>query len=388
MVLTRITRMVSTTVGCWYFPESEATTTFKRTEQHKRPTLFPIYLHWCVHPFWKYWEQPNMTVKLVDNKQDKPNNQIWRWTWLMTNKINQATKYDGGIGDNKQDKPNNQIWRRNWWCGITLLSSSYSISTKLSRHLHVYATEPDERVLVCGCCGIVCKTGFSFPSSVQLWDWMHCGITNGTATKNNQRVWSCLLWSNQRVWFACCEITFSSASCWDNGAWRERLLSDWFGWCWRCFMAAEWQTVLDTQWDNTVWQTSPGKDAPQFSVETFSLLTRRWDWVSHSHISSPCRSKVTLQCEMIQFLMRIIASSSICHLTRESVSGQLAQTFFNPTRADLIVLSSRWFQESKLVYFPTHPLLVRIISDNNIFGNHQLHPHPHHQQYCWERFGQ
>ena len=72
-------------------------------------------------------------------------------------------------------------------------------------------------------------------------------------------------------------------------------------------VAAEWQTVLDTQWDNTVWQTSPGKDAPQFSVETFSLLTRRWDWVSHSHISSPCRSKVTLQCEMIQFLMRIIA---------------------------------------------------------------------------------
>ena len=169
----------------------------------------------------------------------------------MTNKINQATKYDGGIGDNKQDKPsnqvwrwhwwykqaqpNNQIWRRNWWCGITFLSSSYSISTKLSRHLHVYATEPDERVLVCGCCGIVCKTGFSFPSSVQLWDWMHCGITNGTATKNNQRVWSCLLWNNQRVWFACCEITFSSASCWDNGAWRERLLLDWFGWCWRCF---------------------------------------------------------------------------------------------------------------------------------------------------------
>ena len=176
-----------------------------------------------------------MTVKLVDNKQDKPNNQIWRWTWLMTNKINQATKYDGGIGDNKQAQPNNQIWRRNWWCGITFLSSSYSNSTKLSRHLHVYATEPDERVLVCGCCGIVCKTGFSFPSSVQLWDWMHCGITNGTATKNNQRVWSCLLWSNQRVWFACCEITFSSASCWDNGAWRERLLLDWFGWCWRCF---------------------------------------------------------------------------------------------------------------------------------------------------------
>ena len=202
MVLTRITRMVSTTVGCWYFPESEATTTFKRTEQHKRPTLFQIYLHWCVHPCWKYWEQPNMTVKLVDNKQDKPNN---------------------------------QIWRRNWWCGITLLSSSYSISTKLSRHLHVYATEPDERVLVCGCCGIVCKTGFSFPSSVQLWEWMHCGIANGTATKNNQRVWSCLLWSNQKVWFACCEITFSSASCWDNGAWRERLLLDWFGWCWRCF---------------------------------------------------------------------------------------------------------------------------------------------------------
>ena len=153
----------------------------------------------------------------------------------MTNKINQATKYDGGIGDNKQAQPNNQIWRRNWWCGITFLSSSYSISTKLSRHLHVYATEPDERVLVCGCCGIVCKTGFSFPSSVQLWDWMHCGITNGTATKNNQRVWSCLLWNNQRVWFACCEITFSSASCWDNGAWRERLLLDWFGWCWRCF---------------------------------------------------------------------------------------------------------------------------------------------------------
>ena len=154
---------------------------------------------------------------------------------VITNKINQATKYDGGIGDNKQDKPSNQIWRRNWWCGITFLSSSYSISTKLSRHLHVYATEPDERVLVCGCCGIVCKTGFSFPSSVQLWDWMHCGITNGTATKNNQRVWSCLLWNNQRVWFACCEITFSSASCWDNGAWRERLLLDWFGWCWRCF---------------------------------------------------------------------------------------------------------------------------------------------------------
>ena len=153
----------------------------------------------------------------------------------MTNKINQATKYDGGIGDNKQAQPNNQIWRRNWWCGITFLSSSYSISTKLSRHLHVYATEPDERVLVCGCCGIVCKTGFSFPSSVQLWEWMHCGITNGTATKNNQRVWSCLLWNNQRVWFACCEITFSSASCWDNGAWRERLLLDWFGWCWRCF---------------------------------------------------------------------------------------------------------------------------------------------------------
>ena len=64
---------------------------------------------------------------------------------------------------------------------------------------------------------------------------MHCGITDGTATKNNKRVWSCLLWNNQRVWFACCEITFSSASCWDNGAWRERLLLDWFGWCWRCF---------------------------------------------------------------------------------------------------------------------------------------------------------
>ena len=45
-----------------------------------------------------------MMVKLVDNKQDKPNNQIWRWTWLMTNKINQATKYDGGIGDT--NKPN------------------------------------------------------------------------------------------------------------------------------------------------------------------------------------------------------------------------------------------------------------------------------------------
>ena len=32
-----------------------------------------------------------------------------------------------------------------------------------------------------------------------------------------------------------CGITFSSASCWGNGAWRERLLLDWFGWCWRCF---------------------------------------------------------------------------------------------------------------------------------------------------------
>ena len=39
-----------------------------------------------------------------DDKQDKPSNQVWRWTWLMTNKINQATKYDGGIGDT--NKPN------------------------------------------------------------------------------------------------------------------------------------------------------------------------------------------------------------------------------------------------------------------------------------------
>ena len=179
MVLTRITRMVPTTVGCWYFPESEATTTSNRTGQHKRPTLFQIYLHWCVHPCWKYWEQPNMMVKLVDSKQDKPNNQIWKWNWLMTNKINQATKYDGGIGDNKLAQPNNQIWRRNWWCGITFLSSSYSNSTKLSRHLHVYATEPDERVLVCGCCGIVCKTVFPFP--------ILCATLRLNALWNNQR---------------------------------------------------------------------------------------------------------------------------------------------------------------------------------------------------------
>ena len=215
----------------------------------------------------------------------------------MTNKINQATKYDGGIGDNKQDKPsnqvwrwhwwykqaqpNNQIWRRNWWCGITFLSSSYSISTKLSRHLHVYATEPDERVLVCGCCGIVCKTGFSFPSSVQLWDWMHCGITNGTATKNNQRVWSCLLWNNQRVWFACCEITFSSASCWDNGAWRERLLLDWFGWCWRCFtwlgskLSPPW---FDHQHHNHDYlHVVPGLDL--LAVESPLAL---WSWFTHN----------------------------------------------------------------------------------------------------------
>ena len=31
-----------------------------------------------------------MTVKLVDNKQDKPSNQIWRWNWLTTNKTNQT----------------------------------------------------------------------------------------------------------------------------------------------------------------------------------------------------------------------------------------------------------------------------------------------------------
>jgi len=31
-----------------------------------------------------------MTVKLVDNKQDKPNSQIWRWNWLTTNKTNQT----------------------------------------------------------------------------------------------------------------------------------------------------------------------------------------------------------------------------------------------------------------------------------------------------------
>ena len=31
-----------------------------------------------------------MTVGLVDNKQDKPNSQIWRWDWLTTNKTNQT----------------------------------------------------------------------------------------------------------------------------------------------------------------------------------------------------------------------------------------------------------------------------------------------------------
>ena len=67
-----------------------------------------------------------------DNKQDKPSNQIWLWNWLPTNKANQAVKYDGVIGwqqtrqtkqpnmtvnlvDDKQDKPNNQIWRWHWW---------------------------------------------------------------------------------------------------------------------------------------------------------------------------------------------------------------------------------------------------------------------------------
>ena len=41
-------------------------------------------------------------MKLVDSKQDKPDNQIRKWNWLMTNKINQVTKYDGGIGDNNK----------------------------------------------------------------------------------------------------------------------------------------------------------------------------------------------------------------------------------------------------------------------------------------------
>ena len=89
MVLTRITRMVSTTVGCWYFPESEATTTSNRTEQHKRPTLFQIYLHWCVHPCWKHWEQPNMTVALVHLVCHQPSSPSYLVVWFVLFVINQ-----------------------------------------------------------------------------------------------------------------------------------------------------------------------------------------------------------------------------------------------------------------------------------------------------------
>ena len=45
-----------------------------------------------------------------------------------------------------------------------------------------------------------------------------------------------------------CGITFSSASCWDNGAWRERLLLDWFGWCWRCFKRCEHCSLSKWSW--------------------------------------------------------------------------------------------------------------------------------------------
>ena len=123
-------------------------TAFKRLKQHKRPTLLPMHLHWCVYLFWKQWEQSDNTTFKGLKRHKRPTlfpmylhwcclpllevMRIWRWNWLITNKTNQATKYDGEIGcqqtrqtkqsnmtvklvDNKQDKPNSLVDDKRVW---------------------------------------------------------------------------------------------------------------------------------------------------------------------------------------------------------------------------------------------------------------------------------
>ena len=137
---------------------------FQEIKRHKRPTLFLMYLHWCAQLFWKQWEQSDNTTFKGLKRHKRPTlflmylhwcclpllevMVIIRWNWLITNKTNQATKYDGEIGcqqtrqtkrpnmkvnlvddkqdkpsnqyegelgDDKQDKPSDQVWRWHWW---------------------------------------------------------------------------------------------------------------------------------------------------------------------------------------------------------------------------------------------------------------------------------
>ena len=115
---------------------------------------------------------------------------------------------------------------------------------------------------------------------------MHCGITDGTATKNNKRVWSCLMWNNQRVWFACCGITFSSASCWNNGGWRERLFLDWFGWCGRCFNSE--QPLIRFSFTVKCWCQNQCEWLHRFCKFSTSTFFSHWDTLVRGSQNCSC----------------------------------------------------------------------------------------------------
>ena len=85
---------------------------FQEIKRHKRPALFLMHLHWCAQFFWKQWEQSDNTAfkGLKWHKRPPLNLMYLHWcclpllkamviirrNWWITNKTDQAVKYDGG----------------------------------------------------------------------------------------------------------------------------------------------------------------------------------------------------------------------------------------------------------------------------------------------------
>ena len=108
---------------------------------------------------------------------------IIRWNWLITNKTNQATKYDGEIGcqqtrqtkqsnmtvklvDNKQDKPNSLVDDKRVWFVLMGHQESLVDNKRVCLpwwnnffvSLMLGTTEPDEKDIWIGWCGRCFKT--------------------------------------------------------------------------------------------------------------------------------------------------------------------------------------------------------------------------------------
>ena len=167
---------------------------FQEIKRHKRPALFLMHLHWCAQFFWKQWEQSDNTAfkGLKWHKRPPLNLMYLHWcclpllkamviirrNWLRTNKTDQATKYDGGIGwqrtrqvkqsnmtvglvDNEQDKPNSLVDDKRVWFVLMGHQESLVDNKRVCLpwwnnffvSLMLGTTEPDEKDIWIGWCG-------------------------------------------------------------------------------------------------------------------------------------------------------------------------------------------------------------------------------------------